>query len=130
MTCVFDASALLRLLDREAGHEQTSRLLAESDRALISAVHWGEVVGILHKRDPERLETHLIRFRALGLIVESVTQARAERSALLKQRYRLPYVDAFAVELAMRHAGCMLVTADYDFLPAREDLQIEFLPAK
>jgi hypothetical protein len=43
---------------------------------------------------------------------------------------RVPYADAFGVDLASDSPGHVLLTADFDVAPAKQDVRIEFLPAK
>jgi hypothetical protein len=62
--------------------------------------------------------------------VVPVTQERAARAAALSLRYKIPYVDSFALELASDTPDHRLVTADFDFKPAEQDISIEFLPPK
>ncbi len=134
MTYTLDASSVLRFLDKEAGADRVYRALQghldEVVNALISAIQWGEIIGILTKRhgilgaqpDPQRLE-------ALYLTIIPVSARRAEEAALIKLRYGIPYADSFAAQLA-RSTNSLLITADFDFDPARGDIAIEILPTK
>jgi len=53
VTYVLDASAVLRYLDDEAGAARVSEIikshLAGNCEVVISALHWGEIAGIIHK---------------------------------------------------------------------------------
>ena len=55
---------------------------------------------------------------------------RAVRASLIKLKRKIPYVDAFGVELAAESPDRILVTADFDLKPATKDIKIEFLPTK
>jgi predicted nucleic acid-binding protein len=135
VTYVLDSSALLRYLDDEAGAARVAEIikshLAGRCTAIIAAPHWGEVAGIsckVHGRDA--MELVLARLSAFGFAVVPADADRAVRAALIKLKRRLPYVDAFGVELAAESGDRVFVTADFDFKPANRDVKIEFLPAK
>lgn len=135
MSFVLDASAVLRYLDGEAGTDRVGDILDQhafgTAEAIISAMHWGEVIGIFYKRHGiHEAESRIARLRALELTVAPVTGERAERGAKIKLQHRIPYVDALAVELAANTPECVLVTADFDMKPAESFLAIEFLPTK
>jgi predicted nucleic acid-binding protein len=132
---VLDSSALLRYLDDEAGAVRVSEIikshLAGKCEAVISALHWGEVAGItckLHGRPA--MELVLSRLSSFGLLIIAAGADRAVRSALIKLKRKIPYVDAFGIELASDLRDHIFVTADFDFKPASRDVAIEFLPAK
>ena len=50
--------------------------------------------------------------------------------APIKLNRKIPYVDAFGVELAAESSDRILVTADFDLKPAIKDVKVEFLPRK
>ena len=132
---VIDSSAILRYLDNEAGAARVSEIikghLAGKCEVLISAVHWGEVAGITGKvHGQQAVDIVLSRFSAFGLQIVAADGDRAVRAALLKLRRRIPYVDAFGIELTAESTERILVTADFDLKPASRDVKIEFLPAK
>ncbi len=135
MTFVLDSGAILRFLEGEAGAGRVKQILhgAPLGECLvsISAVNWGEVVGIVAKRQgrqaAEALEQRLAKY---GLEIVPVTSERAVRSAFIKLSRNLAYADAFCVELAGDSPEAVLVTADFGMKPAQADLRIEFLPVK
>jgi predicted nucleic acid-binding protein len=135
VTYVLDASAILRYLDGEAGSERVTAIIKEhlagKGRAVISAVHWGEIAGIVRKRHGAAgMGAALSRLSAFGLEVVPVSAERAVNSAVIKQERKIPYADAFGVDLAGDSADHVLVTADFDVKPAKLDVRIEFLPLK
>jgi predicted nucleic acid-binding protein len=135
VTYVLDASAVLRYVDKEAGSSRITSLLRASRAGTvniqISAVHWGEIVGIALKRyGAEQASKFSIRLRSLALEIIPVTEQRAARAAAIRLRYNIPYVDSFGVELASDTPDHRLITADFDFKPAEHDISIEFLPPK
>ena len=54
----------------------------------------------------------------------------AVHAAALRVDRKIPYADAFGLNLAMDSAEHILVTADYDFKEVADLARIEFLPAK
>lgn len=135
MTYVLDASAVLRYLDGEAGAERVKEIvkehLAGTGRVAVSAMHWGEVAGIVLKRHGRaKMGDVLSRLAAFGFEVVPASAERAVRSALIKVERKIPYADAFGVELAADSAEHVLVTADFDVKAAEGDVRIEFLPVK
>ncbi len=135
VTYVLDASALLRFLDREAGCHRVDQLLDEhagkTAEAIIPAIQWGEVIGILRKRmGAGPSQAAVTQARGLGLRIIPVDALRAENAISLKAAFGLSYMDSFAVELTSDSPNHVLITADFDFKPADTYIRIEFLPAK
>ncbi len=134
VTYALDASALLRFIDKEAGAEQVRAilqgLLSGKHRVLVCALHWGEVAGnLFRKKGPHVQQQVMDRLSYLGLELVPATPDRAVRAAILKVELKIPYVDAFGVELA-QNTPCTFVTADYDLKPAVNRAKIQFLPKK
>ena len=135
MTYILDSSAILRYLDGEAGGVRVSEIikshLAGRCQAMISALHWGEVAGVIHKvHGRPGMDLALSRLHAFGLGIVPLDAARAVRASFVKLKRGIPYVDAFAIELAADSADRVFVTANFDFKLASRDVAIEFLPAK
>ena len=135
VTYVLDASAILRYLDGEAGGDRVSEILKEqmrgSCRAIVSAIHWGEIAGRIAKsHGVQNFHSTLSQLSAMGLEVIPASGERAVNSALIKVKRKIPYADAFGVELAASTLNCVLVTSDFDLKPASQDVKIEFLPRK
>ena len=135
VTYILDSSAILRYLDGEAGSGRVAEVikghLAGRWKAAISAIHWGEVAGVTCKvQGQAAADLVLSRLLAFALEIVPVTADRAVRAALITVDRKIPYADAFAVELAAGSADHILVTADFDLKPAARDVKIEFLPRK
>jgi predicted nucleic acid-binding protein len=135
VTYVLDASAILRYLDGEAGSERVAEIikdhLAGRHKAVISAIHWGEVAGVTCKaHGREAVALVVSRLYAFGLEIVPATAERAVRAALIKVQRKISYADAFGVELVSDAPGHVLVTADFDLKAAIHDAKIEFLPRK
>ena len=134
VTYALDASALLRFLDSEAGADEVEDILnahlSGTHAVVVSAIHWGEVLGVIYRRNGERaLNRVLTLLGDLNLNVVPVTAERAARAAKLKVELKIPYADAFGIELA-ESTPCTFVTADYDLKPAANRAEILFLPKK
>ncbi|HEY0795918.1 MAG TPA: PIN domain-containing protein [Acidisarcina sp.] len=134
-TYVLDASAILRYLDGEAGAARVADLikshLAGRAKIAVSAIHWGEVAGITFKFHGQlATDAVLARLSRFSFEVVPATADRAVRGALIKVKKKIPYADAFGVELASDSRNHVLVTADFDVKSAKSDVQIEFLPIK
>jgi predicted nucleic acid-binding protein len=135
VTYALDASAVLRYLDDEAGSDRVAEIiklhLDGSCSAIVSAVHWGEIAGVICKvRGRSAMDLVLARLENFGLDIVPVSAERAVRAALIKLNTKIPYADAFGVELAADSSDHALVTADFDLKPASKDVKIEFLLGK
>jgi len=135
VTYVLDSSAVLRYLHNQAGSERVAEIIKEYlagvCEVMISAPHWGEVAGITCKiHGSQDMELALSRLHAFGLQIVPADADRAIRASLVKLKRKIPYVDAFGVELAADSRDRVLVTADFDFKRASRDVTIEFLPLK
>jgi predicted nucleic acid-binding protein len=135
VTYVFDASAILRFLDNEAGAARIEEVIAESMdgkcRIAVSAVNWGEVATkLFQKQGRQHFETTLADLQSLGFEVVNATPERSIRSGLIKAQRKIPYADAFGVELTASISESVLITADFDAKPAASAIKIEFLPKK
>jgi uncharacterized protein with PIN domain len=135
VTFVLDASAILRFIDNEIGAERVSQTfqaaIERNAQVVISAIHYGEVIGVSYQRGGQSLvEKTAAQLARLNIQTIPVDQARAARSAIIHVSRKIPYADAFGAELASDSARHILITADFDFKPAEDDIAIEFLPPK
>jgi predicted nucleic acid-binding protein len=126
---------VLRFIDKEAGWNRIAEILQDRmDQAAevaISAVQWGEIAGRVRKRlGAAGQEFALETLAEFSPRIVPATGERAVHAAEIKQDRKLPYADAFALDLAMDSPDHMLVTADYDFKAVADLARIEFLPAK
>jgi predicted nucleic acid-binding protein len=133
VTYVLDASSVLRYLDMGAGAKRVAEILkggvAGRNRVIISAIQWGEVAGILCKRyGEEAVYPALSGLQAFGVEIVPATAERAVRSGMIKVQMRIPYADAFGVDLTADSSDNVFVTADFDFEPAKQIVAIEYLP--
>jgi predicted nucleic acid-binding protein len=134
-TFVLDSSSVLRYIDNEAGADRVNAIFKEcvkhQARMCIPALQWGEVAGELWKRlgaaGGRRALESLMPFE---LDVVPASAERAVHAAALRIDRKIPYADAFALDLALDSQEHILVTADYDFKDAADLARIEFLPLK
>ncbi len=134
-TYVLDASAVLRFLHKHTGSVRVGEILGfiepGSGRAAISAVNWGEVACTTAKlQGSSMVNPILAQLLYLGLEVIPASPERAVRAGMLKASLKIPYADAFCIELASDSPDHVLVTADFDMKPAEHLVKIEFLPVK
>ena len=130
---VFDACALIALLEDEPGAQVVEDLLQEpTHRCLVHAVSVCEVYYDLRRRgdpeDSEVLESLLIEY---GLeIIESIPSDLWRITGKIKAEWRrVSLAYCFALALAIREAGA-LVTSDHhelDSLAAAEVCPIRFI---
>ena len=118
-TYVFDANALLTLIEEKPDRSRVNGLLKEALRGhsqvLMSAVNYAEVYGLLlrHASKDSASQT-MSALGPLPLQILDATTQRCFRAAEVKATYKLHYVDAFAAALALEHKAT-LVTSDSDF---------------
>jgi predicted nucleic acid-binding protein len=132
---VLDASAVLRFIDNEAGGNRIAEILQarmdQTAEVAIPAIQWGEIAGRVRKRLGATGQDYAMKMLSeFYPRIVPATGERAVRAAEIKQDRKLPYADAFAIELAMDSPDHVLVTADYDFKAVADLAQIEFLPLK
>jgi len=132
---VLDSSAVLRMLDREAGWQRVAAIFESfadgTCEVCMSAVQWGEIAGRLRQRGGISEQNRVMqKLDQLQLQIEPATPARAVRAAELKGDRSISYADAFALELAMRSPEHVLITADFDFQKVADLANTEFLPVK
>ena len=118
-TYVLDASALLVFLQKKAAAKKLNELLKEAVHGrtdiLMSAVNFGEVYGIVFREyGPERTMAIMDAVQPLPVTLIDATSQRARQAATLRIKYKLYYVDSFAVALAVEYKAT-LVTSDSDF---------------
>ncbi|GAB4247137.1 MAG: type II toxin-antitoxin system VapC family toxin [Deltaproteobacteria bacterium] len=116
---LFDSHALLKLFQRESGHEKVVRLLEQARRSkapkYLNAINLGEIVYATKRTfgDQKKIEV-LAHIERLGLIVLPIPNDLIFRAAEYKADFRLSFADCFALASAVEH-GAVLVTGDPEF---------------
>jgi ribonuclease VapC len=127
MTAVLDASAIVAVLYREAGHDRVSEMISS---AVVSTVNWAEVLQVLsHRRhpDPVRASEGL---RSLGVNVEPFTRADAACVGRLWPKTRqagLSLGDRACIAVAHRVPGGRAITADQAWIDLELGVPVELI---
>jgi ribonuclease VapC len=118
-TLLFDSHALLKLFQKEAGHEKVARILSQATRPgtpkYMNAINLGEIVYTTKRAfgDQKKIEA-LAHVERLGIRILSVTNELVFQAAEYKASYGMSYADCFALASAVEH-GAVLVTGDPEF---------------
>jgi PIN domain nuclease of toxin-antitoxin system len=128
---VFDASALLALLERTGGTAKVNELVKEAhhgrSQILMSSVNYGEVYGkVLRDHGQDQAIRSMGAVRRLPIELYDADVQRALHSQDVKARYKLYYVDSFAAALAIENKAT-LVTSDSDFRKLGHNFSILWL---
>jgi PIN domain nuclease of toxin-antitoxin system len=128
---VFDASALLALLERTAGTAKVNELVKEAhhgrSQILMSSVNYGEVYGkVLRDHGQDQAIRSMGAVRRLPIELYDAGVQRALHAQDVKARYKLYYVDSFAAALAIENKA-ILVTSDSDFRKLGHNFSILWL---
>lgn len=116
---VVDSSALVAIALAEPDARDIMKALHDADRVVISAANLTETMIVAFGRECEPEMRAL--FDRFGIVVEPVTEARAEAAANVYRRYGkgwhaagLNFGDSFAYALA-REKACPLLYVGDDF---------------
>ncbi len=116
---LFDSQALLKLFQREAGHEKIVRLLEQARRSgvrkYLNAINLGEIVYTTKRAfgDQKKIEI-LAHIERLGITVLPVPNELIFRAAEFKAGFSMSFADCFALASAVEHEA-VLVTGDPEF---------------
>ncbi len=112
---IFDACAVVALLQAEEGASAVSRLLEENDRCLVHAINACEIYYDLFRRDGEETADGLREvLEGYGFeIVENLRFSLWNAAGKLKRTWkRISLADCFALALALE-TSATLVTSDH-----------------
>ena len=116
---LFDSHALLKLFQKEAGHEKVARMLAQAMRAgtpiYMNAINLGEIVYSTKRAfgDQKKIEV-LAHVERLGFRILPVPNDLVFRAAEYKASYSMSFADCFALASAVEHRA-IVVTGDPEF---------------
>jgi ribonuclease VapC len=116
---LFDSHALLKLFQKEAGHEKVSRMLTQAMRSgtpiYLNAVNLGEIIYSTKRAfgDQKKIEV-LAHVERLGFRILPVPNDLVFRAAEYKASFSMSFADCFALASAVEH-GAVLVTGDPEF---------------
>jgi ribonuclease VapC len=116
---LFDSHALLKLFQRETGHEKIVRLLEQARRSgatkYLNAINLGEIVYSTKRAfgDQKKIEV-LAHIDRLGFRILPIPNDLIFRAAEYKASFSMSFADCFALASAVEH-GAILVTGDPEF---------------
>ena len=116
---LFDSHALLKLFQKEAGHEKVARMLTQAMRSgtpiYMNAINLGEIVYSTKRAfgDQKKIEV-IAHIERLGFRILPVPNDLVFRAAEYKASFSMSFADCFALASAVEH-GAVLVTGDPEF---------------
>ena len=128
---LFDSHALLKLFQKEAGHEKVARMLKQAMRSgtpiYLNAVNLGEIVYSTKRAfgDQKKIEV-LAHVERLGFRILPVPIDLVFRAAEYKASFSMSFADCFALASAVEH-GAVLVTGDPEFRAAEHLVTISWV---
>ena len=116
---IFDSYALLKLFQKEKGHEKVAQLLEEARKSgaakYINAINLGEIIYSTKREfgDQKKLEV-LANIERLNFTILPIPNNLIFQAAEHKAQYNISYADCFALASAIEHKA-ILVTGDPEF---------------
>jgi predicted nucleic acid-binding protein len=116
---LFDSHALLKLFQKEAGHEKIARMISQAMRSsrpiYMNVINLGEIVYSAKRAfgDQKKIEV-LAHVERLGFRILPVSNDLVFRAAEYKASFSMSFADCFALASAVEH-GAVLVTGDPEF---------------
>lgn len=120
---VFDACAVIALLQEEAGASMVRDLLVAEERCLLHAVNACEIYYDLYRRDGPEIADGLEEVLAgYGLeLIEEVLSSLWRTAGKLKGAWRrVSLADCFAVALTLENSATLVTTDHREFDPLAE----------
>ncbi len=116
---VLDSFALVCFFHKEPGWDKVKEVfygLSSSDqKALLSAINWGEFYYTLKRRvGKDKAEEALALLEQLPITIITVDNELVKEAAEIKSDYPVSYADAFCIALAQR-SNCQIHTNDPEF---------------
>jgi ribonuclease VapC len=116
---LFDSHALLKLFQKEAGHEKVARMLTQAMRSgtpvYLNVINLGEIIYSTKRAfgDQKKIEV-LAHVERLGFRILPVPSDLVFRAAEYEASFSMSFADCFALASAVEH-GAVLVTGDPEF---------------
>lgn len=116
---LFDSHTLLKLFQKEAGHEQVAQLLEQARRMrtkkLLCAINLGEIIYITKRvyDDQKKIEV-LAHIERLDFTVLPAPNSLIFQAAEYKAEHSISYADCFALAAAIDQKAS-IVTGDPEF---------------
>ena len=133
-TYVLDTSALLTLIEDEAGADEVQDLFESAIsghvRILVSFMSFMEVFYItLQERDMEEAQTRLHLMESLPVTRVESTVSLGATAAKLKARHHISVADAWIAALALER-NAVLIHKDPEFEQTEDEIEALKLPYK
>lgn len=125
---IFDSHALLKLFQKEKGHEKVVRLLEEIKKTgaikYINAINLGEIVYSTKREfgDQKKLEV-LANIERLNFSILQVPNSLIFQAAEYKAQYSISYADCFTLASAIEQKA-IIVTGDPEFKKVEHLIEI------
>ncbi len=125
---IFDSHALLKLFQKEKGHEKVVRLLEEIKKTgaikYINAINLGEIVYSTKREfgDQKKLEV-LANIERLNFSILPVSNSLIFQAAEYKAQYSISYADCFTLASAIEQKA-IIVTGDPEFKKVEHLIEI------
>lgn len=116
---LFDSYTLLKLFQREDGHEKIVTLLQGIERTearkYLNAINLGEIIYATKRQfgDQKKMEV-LTNIERMQFIILPVPNSLIFQAAEYKAQYSMSFADCFALASALEH-DATLVTGDPEF---------------
>ncbi len=128
---IYDSFALLKLFQKEPGHQKVAKLLEDDRKSenspLIQIINFGEIIYITKKDFGEHAKLRVIRsVLQMGFRIISAADDLVYQAAELKGNYPISYADAFLLATAIRE-NAVIVTGDPEFRNVESLCQIEWV---
>ena len=116
---IFDSYALLKLFQKEKGHEKVGQILEETKKSgvakYLNAINLGEIIYSTKREfgDQKKLEV-LANIERLNFTILPIPNNLIFQAAEHKAQYNISYADCFALASALEYKA-ILVTGDPEF---------------
>ncbi len=116
---IFDSHAILKLFQKEKGHEKVVHLLREAEKIktikYINAINLGEIIYSTKREfgDQKKIEV-LASIERLSFTILPVPNSLIFQAAEYKAQYSISYADCFTLASAIEHTAS-IVTGDPEF---------------
>jgi len=128
---LLDSYAVIAYFEDEPGADRVARVLREliqgKAKGFMSVVNWGEVYyNTMREQGVAEAEKVILQLDKFPIQLVEVNKDLANEAAKLKGKYRIAYVDCFAVALSMK-LNASLVTGDSEFKKLKERISIHWI---
>ena len=128
---IFDSYALLKVFQKEKGHENIVSLLGNIKKTrvtkYINIINVGEIIYTTKREfgDQKKLEV-LASIERLNFTILQATNSLVYQAAEYKAQYRISYADCFVLASAIEHKAT-IVTGDPEFKKVKPLVKVEWI---